>query len=634
MKTSQLHPYVNSNNSPKLARPFMNGDDVNYLQVIDSKLIVTNNIDEQILLSIGDGTCSDTDDSDTDTDTDTNITFNNLNIYNSDNSYYIVYDDNEIIHVLCYDHNFSFKWKCPIAISFIGYNLIIWNNSVYLYTYTDNLITLHLVNDDSCGLLQKFTTCKLKFIKCLMVLDSDLETVYITIVNADYEIYIATASISESQLQSLEGFVQLFTSTKTSTSTNTNTNIDMLYVNDGCYIIVDALDAIHICQISNIVTYNGETKCGNPSYHKIDKFHAFGELINDEQQNTYLSCCTYKDFIYIIYIAGTDQIRIVKLEQSYTGYQPVIIWSTRLNAINYYYEESDKITLMLGQSGNLCMYVSSGLTYVIREFIMDLGHTEGTVTNDAESISIMLDNIIENYASNSEQVTTPFISDIYEKNNFVVLRFENLNYNIISVYGGIMNELGQLIIETFTDLYDETYINIYDFSEPLKFEGSNDYILVYITRGTTHHPCVGRGTEVILYNPTTSKPEIEKIENINEGDLVINQLGNSVKVLEHQVSVIWTQTHNTPYIVPVNFFGENRPYRSLMISSNHGILLNTHNGDMKVIYAKDIPNLEKIDAGTIVEYHHLLLENHADNFFIANGLEVDSIHPGIFMKKR
>jgi hypothetical protein len=55
---------------------------------------------------------------------------------------------------------------------------------------------------------------------------------------------------------------------------------------------------------------------------------------------------------------------------------------------------------------------------------------------------------------------------------------------------------------------------------------------------------------------------------------------------------------------------------------------------MKVVYAEDITVLKKTLLGITVDFHHLLLENHQDNFYLANGLEVDSYHPGCFMRKK
>ena len=105
--------------------------------------------------------------------------------------------------------------------------------------------------------------------------------------------------------------------------------------------------------------------------------------------------------------------------------------------------------------------------------------------------------------------------------------------------------------------------------------------------------------------------------------------------MEHLISTIYAQKHNAPFLVPVNFFGENRPYKKLYISGDHGILLNYKDPKhLKVIYAADVLSLKQCFLNTIVEFHHLLLENHQDNFYLANGLEVDSYHPTYFMKTR
>jgi hypothetical protein len=87
-------------------------------------------------------------------------------------------------------------------------------------------------------------------------------------------------------------------------------------------------------------------------------------------------------------------------------------------------------------------------------------------------------------------------------------------------------------------------------------------------------------------------------------------------------------------VIPKDFFGVNRPYKNLLISGDHGILLNFNSstGHMKVIYPDDISILSKVLLGVTVEFHHLLLEDHQENFYLANGLEVDSYHPGLFMR--
>jgi hypothetical protein len=56
--------------------------------------------------------------------------------------------------------------------------------------------------------------------------------------------------------------------------------------------------------------------------------------------------------------------------------------------------------------------------------------------------------------------------------------------------------------------------------------------------------------------------------------------------------------------------------------------------NMTVVYAEDINVLKRVLLGKTVDFHHLLLEDHQANFYLANGLEVDSYHPGAFMRKK
>jgi hypothetical protein len=105
--------------------------------------------------------------------------------------------------------------------------------------------------------------------------------------------------------------------------------------------------------------------------------------------------------------------------------------------------------------------------------------------------------------------------------------------------------------------------------------------------------------------------------------LVINHKGKAIRIKKHTFESLITHDVTRPYLIPRHFFGHNRPYKTLAISGDHAIL---HKG--RRLYPKDIIGLKRLDDGLCIEYHHLEMEKPTNNYFLANGLEVESLYFG------
>jgi hypothetical protein len=227
------------------------------------------------------------------------------------------------------------------------------------------------------------------------------------------------------------------------------------------------------------------------------------------------------------------------------------------------------------------------------------------------------------------QINQVVIDSISNALNVIQLKFQYINYDLLQGFPAVVESINTLINQSFLTLYEDSGISVLNLDPTApSLDGDSSNIIVNLPLGTAKKPCVVRGTEIIRMN--NAAPERVAVEHIQVNDLIINQLGKPVRVLDHLRTTIYAEAHNAPFVIPKNFFGENRPYKRLLISGDHGILV--ANEPKKVVYPEDINVLEKVLIGRTIEFHHLLLENHQDNFYLANGLEVDSYHPGFFMR--
>ena len=413
----------------------------------------------------------------------------------------------------------------------------------------------------------------------------------------------------------------------------------------------DTSNTIQLATVANTIG----APLQEPYYYNVNKLTLFNEQKSLNQNNMAVSV-TYNrlnsDFFYVAYISNTSQIRLMKFYrhntgQAYEPYLPLLMWATRLGSIDESFDGQMDITCdLLGNVHVFSRSLSGKISiWKIQEFILDLGHTENTIIADVDTIPKMLQTLTSNYTifstDNAIHLSQlPLINDVIIKSitngpTAMIIEFQYIDYDYLQVFPDIVSEIKNLITLTFQTLYEDTNINVLNLSDTgnSSVDGSDTTLNIQIPTGTEKKPCVLKGTDIIVI--INDKATLIPVENIKNGDIIISHTGKRVKVLEHLTSVIYAQSHNAPYLIPENFFGENRPYKNLFISGDHGILLNYKDStNFKVIYAADIKTLQQMFKDTIVQYHHLLLENHHENFYIANGLEVDSFHPGPFMKNR
>lgn len=416
----------------------------------------------------------------------------------------------------------------------------------------------------------------------------------------------------------------------------------------------DSNNILRVTYIPNILNLDHVSGLETPFYYNINKFQLFSEVANASQSDMAVAVTTNPnnaDFVYIAYVATTSQIRIVKIfrnavaGRTYETHVPVVMWGTRLGVI------PDTLNSQMGinvdTEGNAYVFTWTNTKQIkisqIREYIMDLGHTEGSVVAPVDTITNMLTTITNEYTIMTPQmgllytgfltVNNVTIDDIKKDGDKLIITLKYINYTYIQAFPSVIANLKATIQATFITLYDDSSITVLNLDDATTLDGSDNFLNIYLPIGTLKKPCVVKGTEIIRL-ATDNKPELIAVEHINVGDMVLNHTGVYVRVLDHLRSTIYAEEHNAPYVVPRGFFGKNRPYRDLLISGDHGILVHFQSSkNMKVAYAEDITVLKKVLIGKTVDFHHLLLESHQDNFYLANGLEVDSYHPGAFMRR-
>jgi hypothetical protein len=523
----------------------------------------------------------------------------------------------------------------------------------YIYYPVIGKITIFKIDENGTVALMKNITGMEKYLSSVsLYLSDDDITLYIKTLSNRLNIMVDKLNTSDS--------TPIATVTVTDQLGVVNPGVTML--NDDVLNVIYGFnnDATNLISIANVSgTTDGE---GNvigldlpTSRYNINKLQLYDEVLNPQQQNMTISLVNNiynKKFSYFAYVSGTDQIRIVKIYHHPNGtsvekYVPLLMWSTRLGAIDYYYDNPGGINLVSDSKGNIYVFIRDSVTYevkiwVVMEYQVDLGHTEGTVVSSVDIIPELLKDMKDEYSIiNSETynfsitgmptVNDVIISDIEHVNSETYLRFEYIDYNMLVLYPSIKTELQEDIKEAFVELYKNSSIDVYDIGSGTIPEGGYSHIKFSLPKGTLLKPCVIKGTTVISCDQDGRNIKEIEIENIKEGDYVINQSGKPVKILSHLISIIWAEKHNAPYLIPVNFFGENRPYKPLYISGDHGIMASNIKKEI-MVYAKDISCLKRSKIMEEVEYHHLLLDKHEKNFFIANGLEVDSLHPGLYMQ--
>ena len=528
---------------------------------------------------------------------------------------------------------------------------------IYWYKLDDTLLSIRpfdRITGVEAGI--KTITLDQTYSYCKLTMSLVTNTYYIT-VRAGNIIRMATGLLSEND--PLSAFITVATSS--GVSVPTQPEVLALATEEGksmCSLIhgynYDTNNILRVVYIPNIVKDGNISGLETPFYYNLNKFQLFSEVQNQTQSDVSVSVTcnpNNANFSYIAYVATTSQIRIVKLYRnkvantSFETHVPLVMWGTRLGVIKDTVD--GKVGVNVDTNGNVYVFTWSDNGNIqiskIREYIMDLGHTEGTVIAPINTITDMLSDMTNEYT-----ILTPrqgFLYSTFPNINEVTIdtvvnddglkldiKFNYLNYTYLQAFPDIVSGIRNLITTTFRTLYDDSSITVLNLdSHAIGLEGDAYSLNVYLPIGTSKKPCVVKGTEII--RRTHEKAELIAVEHIRVGDMVLNHEGNYVKVLDHLCSTIYAQEHNAPFLVPRGFFGVNRPYKDLLISGDHGILVNYQSTrNMKVEYAENISVLKRVLLGITVEFHHLLLESHQENFYIANGLEVDSYHPGAFMR--
>ena len=419
----------------------------------------------------------------------------------------------------------------------------------------------------------------------------------------------------------------------------------------------DPNNILQVAYIPNTVnvTTGYITGLETPFFYNINKYQLFSEVSSPAQTDMTISVATNPNntnFVYIAYVTGTSQLRVVKLYRNsivgtYETHSPLLMWATRLGAIG---DQGAGIGMGIVTDSKGAVYVfscdinGSISMWKIKEYIIDLGHTESTVVSPVDTITNMLQTMTNDYTiltldhnihvDGLTQIKDVTIDDIINNEGTISLKFQYINYDLLQGFPSVVAEIKALVNQSFTTLYEDSGISVINMDPNAPaLDGDDASIIVNLPIGTAKKPCVVRGTEIIRLT-ADRKPQRIPVEQVQIGDFVLNHRGKPVRVLDHMRTTIYAESHNAPYVIPKDFFGVNRPYKSLLISGDHGILLNFNSstGHMKVIYPDDISILSKVLLGVTVEFHHLLLEDHQENFYIANGLEVDSYHPGLFMR--
>ncbi len=526
-----------------------------------------------------------------------------------------------------------------------GLNLLIrgYNRDSGTQTFATQTITLD----------QSYTYCTVN-----MSVETD-NTFYIT-VRTGTIIKMATYSIVKSQMSTLFNVFNVTGGLPVNPAF-------MSYLQDAaglnmCSLVYgfnnDPNNIIQIAYIPNTVDTSGYISgLETPFYYNINKYTLFSEVLNPAQSDMAVAINhnpNNPDFAYIAYVAGTSQLRVMKIYRNtitgtYETHVPLVLWATRLGAIGDSFKgDMGIVTDSAGSVYVVSRDSDSGIMSIskIKEYIIDLGHTEGTVVAPVDTVPNMLQTMTNDYTiltldQNIHVAELPTVNDvtfesITNTTGSIAITFQYINYDLLQGFPSVVTEIKTLINNTFVTLYEDSGISVINMDQTgnTSIDGTDTSLVVELPVGTAKKPCVVRGTEIIRMT-ANNRPERVNVEHIQIGDYVLNHVGKTARVLDHMRTTVYAESHNAPYVIPKGFFGSNRPYKPLLISGDHGILVGFTGvaKTMKVVYANDIDVLSKVLIGSTVEYHHLLLENHAENFYIANGLEVDSYHPGIFMRR-
>jgi hypothetical protein len=422
-------------------------------------------------------------------------------------------------------------------------------------------------------------------------------------------------------------------------------------------------DTIYITEAKTSIS-NSIKAFNKPYTYTIDQTLRFGNEDLDFDDQVYFDFASTrnplnKDIIYVAYFTSSGYIRIVKLYKylptGKTRNVYVILWATRADSVGSAFMVGSKpfvhdsvsgnaINLIADNVGDLLVFArqANGVVYVwkVREYLLDLGHSQiSDVTASPLTMTNFLANMEADYSAEGEGIYIGFLPKLNDvifssisTGDTIDIVFKYINYDIFQ--SGTEDTDGKTLIDRFvtnltaalTVLYENSSITVVNLSSTGNtLEATNATITIKLPKGSAIKPCVARGSEVVRC--TGALHSLILIEKIHDGDYVLNQEGVPVQVLKHTVNTICTNKWTSPFIITKGYFGQGQPYRKLFISGDHGILFGN-----KRLYPYKMPGaFRQVPVNEIVEYHHLLLENHQTNFYFANGLLVESLHEGVYM---
>lgn len=130
-------------------------------------------------------------------------------------------------------------------------------------------------------------------------------------------------------------------------------------------------------------------------------------------------------------------------------------------------------------------------------------------------------------------------------------------------------------------------------------------------------PCITGDT--LIKTPFGEK----QIKDLEEGELIKTANGENVPIIKKLERECYDKT-KMPFIIPKDFYGENKPSSDLHISGNHAYKINNKSIYWK--YPKD-QNFNKLNKSDIT-YYNLKLPDYHKHQFIANNLIIESWNDG------
>lgn len=423
------------------------------------------------------------------------------------------------------------------------------------------------------------------------------------------------------------------------------------------------VDKLYLAEAQTSVAGNVKT-FDKPYTYTIDQTSRFNNTDIDFNEQVYFDFASTrnplnKDIIYVAYFTSLGYIRVVKLYK----YLPagstrniyVILWATRADSTGSAFMVSTDEYVRTSTAGNALHIVTDnvgdlyifarqvgGQVYIwkLREYLLDLGHSQiSDVTASPNTMTTFLADIEADYSSQAEGVYfgfLPKLSDVVfdsiTSGTTIDIVFKYINNDVFK--SGIEDADGKTVADRFvenlidalTTLYENSNITVINLDSTVNnITTTASTVTVQLPKGTAIKPCVLRGTEVPTYRK--GKVCLQPIQNVHEGDYVMNQQGLPVKVIRHTNNVIITNSWTTPHMIPVGYFGKDQPYKRLFISGDHGIL----RGNKKLYPYKMQGAFRRVPINSMVEYHHLMLENPQINCFFANGVLVESLREGVYM---